>query len=250
MKTRGQQGYAMAALLVALSIMAVMMTVAMPVWHQMTQREREAELIFRGQQYARAIGLFQRRSGPGVLPPNLDVLVDQHFLRKKFKDPVTGKDFDLLRPTSPNVTETGGRGPGGRSSSQLSGSQGTGTVGSSSAAVVGGAAGGIMGVASKSTAESIRIYNGRTHYNEWQFVYVAQTQTPGAGLDGGRGNGPAGPGGNGPGGPRGNGNGPRGNPPNQGGPFPPGGRGAGAGQPGRGAVAPVPPLPGGMPRGR
>ena len=36
-----------------------------------------------------------------------------------------------------------------------------------------------MGVASKSKDVSIRIYNGRTHYNEWQFVYVAQTTAPG-----------------------------------------------------------------------
>src|SRR5436189_185607 len=55
-------GYAMAALLVGLGIMAVMMTVAMPVWKQMAQREKEAELVFRGQQYARAVGLFQRQN--------------------------------------------------------------------------------------------------------------------------------------------------------------------------------------------
>jgi len=44
---------------------------------------------------------------------------------------------------------------------------------------VGGA--GIQGVTSKSKDESIRIYNGRTHYNEWQFVYTApQNQGRGA----------------------------------------------------------------------
>src|SRR4051812_2527742 len=35
-----QSGYAMAALLVALSIMAIMMTVVMPVWKQTSQREK------------------------------------------------------------------------------------------------------------------------------------------------------------------------------------------------------------------
>src|SRR4030088_701344 len=79
-------GYAMAALLVGLSITALMMTVALPVWKQAAQREKEAELVFRGQQYARAIGLFQRKNGPGTLPPNIDVLVEQRFIRKKFKD--------------------------------------------------------------------------------------------------------------------------------------------------------------------
>src|SRR5262245_54250160 len=83
-----ERGYAMAALLIALSVMAILMTVAMPVWKQAARREKEEELIFRGRQYARAIGLFQRRAGPGVLPPNLDTLVQQHMLRKKYKDPI------------------------------------------------------------------------------------------------------------------------------------------------------------------
>ena len=80
MKLRGQHGYAMAALLVGLGIMAIMMTVVMPVWKQVAQREKEAELIFRGEQYARAIELYGRKL-PGALPPNLDVLIDQRFLR-------------------------------------------------------------------------------------------------------------------------------------------------------------------------
>ena len=60
----------MAALLVAMSIMAVMLTVAMPVWKQMTQREREEELVFRGMQYAHAIGMFQRKFA-NAYPPNI-----------------------------------------------------------------------------------------------------------------------------------------------------------------------------------
>ena len=53
---RTSSGYAMAALLVAMSIMAIMMTVVMPVWKQTAQREKEEELIFRGKQYVHAIG--------------------------------------------------------------------------------------------------------------------------------------------------------------------------------------------------
>src|SRR5687767_1409313 len=95
-RASGEDGYAMAALLVALSVMSVMASVAMPVWKQFNQREQEAELIFRGEQYARAIGLFQRKAGPGTLPPNIDLLVDQRFLRKKYKDPITNGDFQIL----------------------------------------------------------------------------------------------------------------------------------------------------------
>ena len=44
MSLRGQGGYAMAALLVALAVMAVLMSVALPVWRHEAQREKEAEL--------------------------------------------------------------------------------------------------------------------------------------------------------------------------------------------------------------
>src|SRR5262245_28238355 len=99
---RSDAGFAMAALLVTLAVMMVLMTVALPVLTTMAQRERETELVFRGQQYARAIALFQRKYG-NALPPNLDVLLDGKFLRKKYKDPITGDDFQLLGPTSPEL---------------------------------------------------------------------------------------------------------------------------------------------------
>src|SRR5262249_7962589 len=47
-----------------------------------------------------------------------------------------------------------------------------------------GAAGGILGVQSKSTDKSIRIYNGRSHYNEWVFVVQPLIQAPGTGARG------------------------------------------------------------------
>ena len=68
------------------------MTVVMPVWKQTAQREKEEELVFRGKQYVHAIGLFQRKFA-NAYPPNIDVLVEQRFLRKKFKDPITNDDF-------------------------------------------------------------------------------------------------------------------------------------------------------------
>ena len=208
----------MVALLVAMSIMSVMLTVAMPVWHQMAQREKEAELIFRGQQYARAIGLFQRRAGPGALPPTLDVLVEQRFLRKKYKDPITGEDFLPLISGQPvpgstpapgrpaPAGATGGRGGAGRQPDRRPGrrqgchrGQGASAFGPPRAAGqtpgtpgATGAVGGIQGVVSKSKAKSIRLYNGRNFYNEWTFMFVPQVQAPGAGGGsgpGGRGRG-------------------------------------------------------------
>ena len=92
---RGNRGYAMAALLVGMSVMAVLMSALLPVWTHMATREKEEELIFRGRQYARAIGLFQRKFA-NTPPPTIDVLVDQRFLRKKYKDPITNDDFQPI----------------------------------------------------------------------------------------------------------------------------------------------------------
>ena len=173
----------MAALLVALSIMAIMMTVVMPVWKRTTQREKEEELVFRGRQYAHAIGMFQRKFA-NAYPPNIDVLVDQRFLRKKFKDPVTNDDFVPIlagqgvpgtpQPPGGQRGAGGTATPGGRGQTQPASSTqpGAGRAGGPpiSAGSTGQTSGGIQGVTSKSKEQSIRLYNGRGHYNEWAFV--------------------------------------------------------------------------------
>ena len=174
----------MAALLVGMSIMAIMMTVAMPTWRQLSRREKEAELVFRGEQYARAMSLFQTKAGPGVLAPSIDLLVEQRFLRKKFKDPITNEDFVPILQT-PGVapgSATPGTAPGrqGGAAPAAGGAQ-RGTAGAQPGATPGAAAsGGIMGVTSKSKEQSIRLYKGRNHYNEWQFMPVARVLAPGA----------------------------------------------------------------------
>ncbi len=228
----------MVALLIALSVMGIMLSVAMPVWKTATQREKEAELVFRGEQYARALALYQRKVA-NAAPPNLDVLVQQRFLRKEYKDPITGDDFQLIRQGAGQISSGGGRigAAPGPASGQTPGAQ---------------TAGGIIGVASKSTEKSLRLYNGADHYNEWVFMPTQATQRPGAGGPGGNsvpgvGGQPAGgPGGIGGG--RGNGRGrggPAGGGPGRGGP--PGGPG-GPGGP-RGPAGPGPGRGGSFPGG-
>jgi type II secretory pathway pseudopilin PulG len=194
-------GYAMVTLLVALSIMAVMVTAAMPVWKQVSRREREAELIFRGEQYARAISLFQRKNGPGSLPASLDQLVAQRFLRKKYKDPITSDDFALVRlsQTAPPGSTQTGRGRGGAVAP--AGASQPGVVVLQETSGPGTTSGAISGVVSKSKEKSLRLYKGRNHYNEWQFVFTPPaaapgTPAPGAPTPGARGAGgqPAAPG--------------------------------------------------------
>lgn len=200
-----ERGYAMAALLVSLAVMSVLMSELLPAWRQQAQREREAELAFRGEQYARAIYLYQAKFRSA--PPSIDVLVEQRFLRKKYKDPMTKDgEFQLLfvgsnmQPGMPPTGQAGtigtqggrgtlsggrGQGPGATTSFAGTGSVGGGAGGQPS--VVGG----IMGVVSKSKDTSIRIYRGASHYNEWRFFYNA----PGRGGPGQRGMPGMGPGG-------------------------------------------------------
>jgi type II secretory pathway pseudopilin PulG len=212
----------MAALLVAMSIMSVLLAVAMPVWSHLAKREKEEELVFRGEQYARAIALYQRKF-PNAAPPSIDLLVEQRFLRKKYKDPITNDDFVPITQAqamaaAPGQGASGGAPtpPGGRGSAGRGGQPGA-------PGAPGTATGGIVGVTSRSTDASIRLYNGRNHYNEWQFVYAPPQAAPGAGGQ------PGGPGRQGgPGGP----------------PAAPLGRGAGSGRGGAGTQVRPPPGPG------
>jgi type II secretory pathway pseudopilin PulG len=167
------RGYAMAVLLVGLGVMAILLTAAMPVWRQVSQREKEEELIFRGTQYARAVGLYQRKYA-NTSPPTIDVLVEQRFLRSKYKDPmVPDGEFQLLYQTTQAPGSSGAR--GAQAASPGGGGQGGAAIGK----------GPILGVVSKSSQTALRVYNGGTHYNEWQFVAVARTLQPGVGQGGG-----------------------------------------------------------------
>jgi type II secretory pathway pseudopilin PulG len=219
----------MAALLVALAVMAIMMSVALPVWRHEAQRQKEDELIWRGNQYVRAIRLYSMKMG-GTLPPSVDALVSGHFLRKNFKDPITNDDFELLGGAATQPGVASGRGqpgagaqPAGQSPPSFSSPSQPAIPGT--AATGGTVPGGMRGVRSKSTDESIKVYQGRTHYNEWTFIYVSLQ--PGIG----------GPGRGQPGGPQ------RGQP-GQGNPFGvPGGTlpGRGGNPPGRGGTPNGPP---------
>jgi len=224
-ESRSERGYAMAALLVGMAVMAIMLGVALPVWRTAVQREREAELVFRGEQYATAIAIFQRRTGG--YPQTLDQLEKTRAIRKLYKDPITGGDFQPVfvgqmiggAPVAPGQQGRGvAGGPAGargvptargaleaglaRAGQARAGAAGPPAIaltgrGRAGAPIAGqpgiAAAGPIIGVVSRSTADSLRLYNGRGKYNEWAFVAVAATQQAGAptgaptpGMPGGR----------------------------------------------------------------
>ena len=205
-----EQGYLMVALLVAMSIMGIMMAAALPAYHTMAQREKEAELVFRGEQIARAIGLYQRRVANAAVP-SIDFLVAQRYLRKKYKDPITNDDFEPLTSGAGGapgaVQQVQGR--GGAAATAQGRAGGAATQGRGGAVV-----GGIVGVTSKSPLKSLRLYNDRDTYNQWVFMPVARGRVGGdpvgAGADGRGGRGADGRGGRGADGRGGDGRGGRG----------------------------------------
>lgn len=174
---RGEAGYSLVALLAAIAVMLVMLGAAMPSWRYVMRNDAEEELISRGGQIADAIARYQRRHG-NALPASLEVLVQQRFLRRAYKDPMTKHGrWRLLRPGDAVLPGV----PGAPAAGAASGTPRPGTATSPTTTTTtttrpsafsqpGQVVGGFQGVASTSTEKSLRIFNGRTRYNEWLFV--------------------------------------------------------------------------------
>lgn len=165
-------GYAMAALLVSLAVLSVVASMALPAWRHAAQREREAELVFRGEQYARAIMLYQREQ-PGAFPSDLETLVEGRYLRRAYRDPMTEDgEFRLILQSELGGTAGGGDEalPAGTERTGSAGPAMTGDRATGGDHDPGGVEGGVAGVASRSTTSSIGQYNGAAQYDQWLFV--------------------------------------------------------------------------------
>jgi len=123
-------------------------------WKTIMKREKEAELLFRGDQIRRAIAAYRQTPGISNYPQKLEDLVrvpntsaTKRFLRKVYKDPITNEDWALVK--------FGDR---------------------------------IKGVYSKSEEEPLRkanfpdeykFFEGKTKYSEWVFEFTPQqVQSP------------------------------------------------------------------------
>ena len=94
---KGERGFSLAALIVFMTALSILLAAAVPAYQTQAQRELEEELIFRGEEYIRAIQKYQRRFG--IYPPSVDALMETNgirFLRREYSDPVTGEPFRTL----------------------------------------------------------------------------------------------------------------------------------------------------------
>jgi type II secretory pathway pseudopilin PulG len=247
-----ERGYILLTMLLFVALLAIGATAAVARIDMQIRRDREEEMIHRGVQYSRAIRHYVKKFGR--YPTSIEDLEDTNnirFLRKRYKDPITGKDFKLLHigevqtimgagiagavpagalaaagqaggpagaavatngpgsssgfslgPTpstnttsvAPGTASAGGAATTAQSGTQSDSSQNTGAAASTASdssssssssngpspgngQVFGG--GPIVGVASTSKEKSIRVFNNKDHYNEWQFIYDPTTDRGG-----------------------------------------------------------------------
>jgi type II secretory pathway pseudopilin PulG len=91
------RGYILLVLMLFVSLLSIAFMVTVEKIDFEIKRDREEELIHRGVQYSRAIRRFVKKFGryPGSLE-ELESTNNIRFLRKRYKDPITGAEFKLL----------------------------------------------------------------------------------------------------------------------------------------------------------
>jgi type II secretory pathway pseudopilin PulG len=157
MVKRGSRGYVLIILTMVVFILALGLTVAVPVLETELRREKEEELIFRGRQYVEAVRLYQAKN-PGRFPTSLKELSDKGFLRKLYPDPMTASgEWDIVLD------------PGGQAGDEAGGAR---QVLVAPLAALGSVQNPIvLGVVSSSTKMSIRLYEDQDRYDRWLFYY-------------------------------------------------------------------------------
>lgn len=92
---RRDSGYALLVVFLMAAIAAIELYSQLPRVAMESQRQKEQLLMERGEQYKRAIQLFLRASNNQRWPASLDELESfngKRFLRRRYKDPMTGKE--------------------------------------------------------------------------------------------------------------------------------------------------------------
>ena len=237
---KGQQGYMLLMMMLFVALMAIAAAAAAPSLIFNIKRDREQELIHRGVQYSRAIRRYVKKFGK--YPTRIEDLENTNnlrFLRKRYKDPITGKDFRLLHMGDVQTTFSAGLAGAGaagaatglnaaplNAATGINGAVNVNSLAAASAAAAAGfgaqaqqqqtpqqaadangqpgqedtnsannptqdqpnlsgfsgqtfGGGPIVGVTSTSKEKTIREFNKKNHYNQWQFIYDPTTDRGG-----------------------------------------------------------------------
>src|SRR5580765_7748460 len=103
-----ERGYVLLALLLFVALLTIGLLVAVQNIESQIKRDREEELIHRGVQYSRAVRHYFKKFGR--YPSRMEELENTNnirFLRKRYKDPMTGKDFRPLHMTDVQMSFSG-----------------------------------------------------------------------------------------------------------------------------------------------
>jgi type II secretory pathway pseudopilin PulG len=148
---RSEQGYILLMLMLFVALLAIAAGALAPTIAFRVRRDREEEMIHRGVQYSRAIRRYVKKTGR--YPTRLEDLENTNnvrFLRKRYKDPITGKDFKLLHVGEVQLTS----GPGIAGASALGNAAALGAAAATPAgrnALMGAASSMLNGAAAQAT---------------------------------------------------------------------------------------------------
>ena len=96
-----KEGFTLFMVLASIVISGILISVGVMQWKVIVKRDKEAELLFRGEQIQRAIIAYFNKPGAKKYPSSLNELVSDGFhrkayLRRIYKDPMTNRDFEVL----------------------------------------------------------------------------------------------------------------------------------------------------------
>lgn len=104
-----ESGFMLVFMVLLAAVMLIGLAVAAPIIAKDLQREKELESEHRAEQYVRAIRLYYRKTK--TYPPSMDALEKTNnirFLRKRYIDPLTGKDdWRIIHVGENKTTVTG-----------------------------------------------------------------------------------------------------------------------------------------------
>ena len=168
-----QAGYNLVFLLVFFSLLSVAAAAVLPAIKKQIEREKEAELIFRGLQYAEAIRVFQQRFGryPNALQELLEL--EPRSIRQLWADPMTNDGrWALVLAGRPQQGDGEGEGEAeddqGRDLAGASAPEARPRLGAAASQPSPG--GPVLGVVSRKKGVATRIFLGKDRYEQWRFT--------------------------------------------------------------------------------